>query len=402
MLKADSLAIAAIFRDEYDYLLEWFAWHQIAGFKRFFIADNGSTDGTVALLEALGDLGIVNLIYQPVLLKRSQPVAYQRLSQGAMSCGIESVLFIDADEFLVHESMTDGEEYRCLLGLLMDPKVAMVGMNWRTFGSSGHKLYSSEPVLSRFTKCCGEMELSRNGPLKSISKLAYVTSIGPHVSVTFPGYRSVDGNGANLGGFVMYADAKAVDVQTGSALRYAIDSPLRVNHYVIKSEQEFNEKKRRRGSAMRGIGFDKGEGYFSRHDFTDATFIFPESKIIKLKQEIIRLQSLLEETAFIRRLRGALDLSNSTEVRGWLVDEHKQSSGLHVNIFVNDVWHAQVSCGFYRSDLKEKNISANGLSGFRFTHPKPLAPGDVVDVKVHANRYVFPGGGRAFITELPP
>ena len=78
MLNHDSLAIAAIFRDEFDYLLEWFAWHQIAGFKKFFIADNGSTDGTVALLEALGDLGIVDLIYQPVLLKRSQNTAYPK------------------------------------------------------------------------------------------------------------------------------------------------------------------------------------------------------------------------------------------------------------------------------------------------------------------------------------
>jgi glycosyltransferase involved in cell wall biosynthesis len=397
MLKHDSLAIAAIFRDEYDYLIEWFAWHQIAGFKKFFIADNGSTDGTVALLEALGDLGIVELIYQPVLAKRAQLVAYQRLSQAAISHGVECLLFIDADEFLVHDSMIDGEEYECLLRLFDDPRVVMVGINWRTFGSSGQKKQVAEPVVSRFTKCCGEMELSRNGPLKSISRIPFMISIGPHVGVGFPGYKSVDVNGVNLSGFVMYANGHAIDVEFGSALRVAIDTPLRVNHYVIKSEQEFVEKKRKRGDAMRGIDFDHGMAYFSNHDFNDASLVFPVSKLDRLKLEMEYLHLSLESTTFFRKLRGALDLSNPMDLRGWLVDENKQSAGLKINIFVNEMWQARVSCGFYRPDLKEKNISKSGLSGFRYTHPKPLSPGDVVEVKVHANRYVFPARSRVVI-----
>jgi len=283
MLNHDSLAIAAIFRDEFDYLLEWFAWHQIAGFKRFFIADNGSTEGTVAFLEALSDVGIVELTYQPVLAKRAQLVAYQRLSQAVIGSGIECVLFIDADEFLVHDSMIDGEEYHCLLRLFDDPRVGMVGINWRTFGSSGHKKQAAEPVISRFTKCCDSVELSRNGPLKSISRIPYMMSIGQHVGIGFPGYKSVDVNGADLSGFVIYANGEAKDIQFGSALRFVVDGPLRVNHYVIKSEQEFVEKKRKRGDVMRGVDFDHGMAYFSNHDFDDATFIFPAaSKILGL------------------------------------------------------------------------------------------------------------------------
>jgi len=173
MLKHDSLAIAGIFRDEFDYLLEWFAWHQIAGFERFFIADNGSTDGTVSLLEALGDLGIVDLIYQPVLLKRSQNTAYQRLSQQAVFVGIEALLYIDADEFLVHESMIDGDEYRCLKLLFDNPRVGMIGINWKSFGSSGHKLQSADPVLVRFTDYSPSMHFPPNGHIKSVSRLIH-------------------------------------------------------------------------------------------------------------------------------------------------------------------------------------------------------------------------------------
>ena len=84
-------------------------------------------------------------------------------------------------------------------------------------------------------------------------------------------------------------------------------------------------------------------------------------------------------------------------VRGWLVNENRQSDGIKINIFVNDVWQGRVACGFNRPDLKEKNISATGLSGFRYTHPKPLTAGDVVEVKVHANRYMFPARSRVVI-----
>ena len=144
------IGIGAIFRDEYDYLLEWFAWHRIAGFQRFLIADNSSSDGTTALLEAFFELGLIQLIYQPVLEKRAQIAAYARLSVLALHEGVDAVLYIDAEEFLVHESLTDGEERRCLENLLEDPRVGMVGINWRTFGSSGHTIQTADPVIYRF------------------------------------------------------------------------------------------------------------------------------------------------------------------------------------------------------------------------------------------------------------
>lgn len=391
------LAIGAIFRDEYDYILEWIAWHQIAGFKKFLIADNGSTDGTVALLEALSDLGIVELVYQPVLLKKAQIVAYQRLSQLGISLGVESCLFIDADEFLVHESMRDGEESRCLEKLLSEPKVAMVGINWRTFGSSGHKTQLSGPVISRFTKCHGEMKLSINGHLKSISKLPYMRAIEPHVGVSFPGYRSVDATGTELSGFVTRSAGKVIDVEFGGLLGFAIDAPLRIHHYMIKSEEEYTNKKRKRGNSLRGIDHDLGADYFKHHDFSDDVFIFPEYKLNRLNLEIEYIEILLNSTMFSRKLFGSLDICNSTGLAGWLVDENKQSNGLGLNIFVNGVWRDRIRCGFYRSGLKEKGISINGLSGFRYTHPQPLLPGDAVEVKVHANRYVFPARSRVVI-----
>lgn len=59
------LCIGAIFKNEYPYILEWIAWHKLCGFDKIIIADNDSDDGTRELLQALDDLGEINLIYQP-------------------------------------------------------------------------------------------------------------------------------------------------------------------------------------------------------------------------------------------------------------------------------------------------------------------------------------------------
>ena len=59
------------------------------------------------------------------------------------------ILFIDADEFVTHESMEDGAEIKHLTILFNDESVGMVGINWRTFGSSGHKNTSNDLIIER-------------------------------------------------------------------------------------------------------------------------------------------------------------------------------------------------------------------------------------------------------------
>jgi|GEM_PF-4049655 len=67
--------IGAIFKDELDYILEWLAWRRLAGFARFFVADNGSSDGTRQLLEALGEAGLINLFGSICVLGSFQPTS---------------------------------------------------------------------------------------------------------------------------------------------------------------------------------------------------------------------------------------------------------------------------------------------------------------------------------------
>lgn len=389
-----NIAIGAIFRDEFDYLIEWFAWHEMAGFQSFYIADNGSTDGTLALLEAMAELGRIQLIYQPVVEKQAQLRAYNRIAQQAIGIA-DAILYIDADEFLTHESMIDGDEYRHLAQLLSRPDVGMVGINWRCFGSSGHKEHGPQPVIERFTDCCSDYQFSKNGHIKSASKISLTKYIGPHKSDFFTSdcfghILKVDCVGVELSGYISFEGGSPQPVENSGVTSSVASAPLRINHYVIKSEREYAEKKVKRGDVMQGVNYQRSMQYFSHHDFKDCTFIFPFDKISRLKSNMASLEDALNSTVFGKKIRGALDMSNHEGLQGWLVDESGSSKNLKINVFVNGVHQGRVACGYLRPDLLEKGISVDGLSGFRYTHPAPLKSGDVVEVRVHGNRYQFP------------
>ena len=54
------IGVAAIFKNEFEYVIEWLAHHRAIGIKHFFIADNESNDGTSELLTALDNAGLVH------------------------------------------------------------------------------------------------------------------------------------------------------------------------------------------------------------------------------------------------------------------------------------------------------------------------------------------------------
>ena len=95
------LAMAAIFKNEGPYILEWVAHHRALGIERFFIADNDSSDETTATLAALACAGIVEHLpfpSEPGL--PPQPAAYDAILRRYRD-EADWIAFLDADEFLV-------------------------------------------------------------------------------------------------------------------------------------------------------------------------------------------------------------------------------------------------------------------------------------------------------------
>ncbi|KAL4440670.1 hypothetical protein ABPG77_000379 [Micractinium sp. CCAP 211/92] len=138
--------------------------------------------------------------------------------------------FIDADEFVV---LTDGTPD--LPTLLRDYEAhGALALNWRMFGSNGHETRQNNTLLS-YTKCNAE-QAPENTHVKLFANMAYVGRIsGPHEALHAPGYYTVNTSRQRVNG----SFSSPID-----------HSRAALNHYILRSKEEFREK-RLRGSAMR-------------------------------------------------------------------------------------------------------------------------------------------------------
>jgi hypothetical protein len=125
------VAIVCIVKDEADYLAEWIAYHVALGVDHFIIYDNGSTDGTSALLERYINHGLVTRIDWPI--GGGQLAAYNHALRmfGATATWLA---YYDVDEFLVPLLDADIPSF-----LSRFPDAADVRVPRVEFGYSGHR-----------------------------------------------------------------------------------------------------------------------------------------------------------------------------------------------------------------------------------------------------------------------
>jgi len=221
-----TLAIAAIVKNEAPYILEWLSYHRAAGVTKFYIYDNGSTDGTVDLLQNFTENGEVELINCP--LEAGQLQAYQdAIERARFACKYLAV--IDADEFLLS---TEGKKLPDAVDDFMkkNPGVAGLAARWRCVGSSGEKEYRPEEVTKRFCYR-GEDDFPPNTHIKSIfnPRLAdYMPN--PHSAIYFWRHCLVSSSG---------------DAVPSAYMDKTADELIYTYHYFVKSEEEFMAKQRR-------------------------------------------------------------------------------------------------------------------------------------------------------------
>lgn len=375
------LSIGAIVLDEFDYLLEWLAWYLQAGFDRFYLADNGSSDGTLQFLEALEQAKIAKVWYEP-RREKAQLYAYNGMLEK-WGPEIDGIAFVDADEFIVHENGLPVTPY--LQQLMSKPNIGAVGINWRIFGSGGHLKQEQGLVIERFQKCAAESEWRGNRHIKSVVKPEAVEYMYCHHAELHPHYDYVDSNGTNL----RFCDWHLQPIETASPYSLNVNlNPLRINHYVIKSLQEFTEKKRRRGSAVTGPNHDKGHELFIRCDKNELHYPYAAALAPLIKGRITELEDTLKQTSdFYLAINGDIEICTNERISGWLQSEGQNQKEIAVNIFVNGLHKAKV----FSEPAQQPQIDRPGTySNFTYLFEPPLNIGDTVEVKVYANRYQFP------------
>ncbi|MGP9659505.1 glycosyltransferase family 2 protein [Halomonas sp. AOP31-B1-25] len=418
------LAIAAIVKNELDSLSEWMAFHLAVGASHFLIADNESSDGTYELLDALSKTGLVTLISVPTGSTPPQLLAYQQLL-GSCPNGIDLVAFVDADEYLlptppaVAVAADKAPEFPLLAWLekqFASKEVGAMALNWACFGSNGAKFRDEGLVIERFTQRA-KQAFGPNHHFKSVVRPTYVERFdNPHHA------RLARGHYVNALGQPVEARRDKQGKPRVGLSEQVVWEGARINHYLVKSVEEFVLGKAKRGSAATP-NYQKQRDYFMRHDRNDIACHIAADLAPEVKQKMAWLQqqlAVLEETQSVnsaerqtsfdlkrwlkRRLKEWASNSNGDDapIERWALDYPSDQRG---SCFIAS---GRVVQGWLLlpETLKEMQSQASIIAewqpAFELNHPLDVDRPDVIDTILAASAEGHPQRVCGFRFSIPP
>lgn len=237
------LAVCAIAKNEGPYFQEWIEWHHNLGIEKFYIYDNESTDNTKEVLEPYIVSRLVEYVFRKGV-KQQLPVYDDCLEKHRLDA--RWIAFIDLDEFIVPMQDKTIPQFLCRF-----EGASAVEVNWLVYGSGGARKKVAGGVMERF-KRHSEPSHILNRNVKSIVNPRRVFSfIGCHEVARMSG-KTVDSHGQS--------------VRKNFRDRNPQHDVIRINHYAVKSYEEFLEKRARgRARALSIRNLD----YFEQFDLND-------------------------------------------------------------------------------------------------------------------------------------
>ena len=237
------LAVCAIAKNEGAYFEEWIEWHKNLGVEKFYIYDNESSDNTKEVLAPYIESGLVEYIFFPGT-KRQLPAYDDCLEKHRLDA--RWIAIIDLDEFIVPIKDKTIPEF-----LKRFEKFSVVEINWLIYGSGGAKKKEAGGVMKRF-KHHSVLNHRLNRHVKSIVNPQRVFVLtGCHEAARISGHT---------------ADSHGNSIKKHFRERESQQDIIRINHYAVKSHEEFLEK-RARGRA-RTLG-QRSLDYFNLFDVND-------------------------------------------------------------------------------------------------------------------------------------
>ena len=228
------LSITSIIKNEPD-IIEWIEYHRLVGVDHFYLYDNESTDGLREKLSDYIDSGIVTYTFYPGSAMQDSSVndAIRDYKYDTRYLAV-----IDGDEYIV--PVEEGRLLPELLDEIIDGYhkhryypggfAGGVGVNWRDYGTSGHKEPVPGLVIENYTMR-GEDDYFQNVHIKTIYNPRVVEYVdNPHNGHYRNGYYTISEHGSIIP-FLYFYDGHC--------------DRLRINHYFSKSEAQIVEKNRR-------------------------------------------------------------------------------------------------------------------------------------------------------------
>lgn len=272
-MKTDA-SICLIAKNEGPYLLEWIAYYSIIGFDSFLIYDNESQDDSASKIRSASRYFNIKYNFWPDTPDVSPQIsAYEHAIKNTDS---HWIAFIDTDEFIYIEDNKDISDF---LSKFSD-EIGAVCINWKLFGSSGHEKMTDDFVIRRFTKC--EEHLSSH--VKSIVRRDAVEKMTVHAPVLKEGMRYA------------YSDGTIAELQRFSEAEVHEPQPAHINHYVLKSREEYERKIIRGQGGTPTNSPDKRKkftpGFWNAHDRNEAT----DTSMLSYIPEIERIVNMINES----------------------------------------------------------------------------------------------------------
>lgn len=242
-LNRHGIAIVACVKDEASYIEEWVRFHQAVGIRHFHLYDDGSTDGTLDVLQQALKPQELTVVPWKMRMRDERSGEYLNGQTIAFAHAIlnfggryDRMAFIDVDEFLLPKKGRTLEE--ALRGAGGFPNVSLP---WHMFGHSGHFSRPAGPVCLNYTmRVSDPMQQNLDASnFKCIVDPVEVTKVGVHHFQT----RSHGDRTANDAGNVVPKKERKADEFYSAEF-------IQLNHYYAKSVEELKEK------TDRGWSFD--------------------------------------------------------------------------------------------------------------------------------------------------
>lgn len=321
--------VVSTMKNEGPYILEWVAYHRMIGFDDFVLFSNDCTDGTNLILNRLDEMGVIHHFDNPLGPRMDpQRAAYSRAGKMELTRDAEWVMILDADEFLnIHAGQGTVDDLLAGCG-----ECDAISMNWRIFGSNGTARMDTAPVTQRFTHG-SDFETPENGLVwgfKTMFRPKVFDYYGVHRpkfhkdrEVTPDMARWVNGSGRDVGDKYHVSGWRSNRETLGYEL-------AQVNHYALKSREEFLLK-RLRGTANSKNKDRIDTGYWANLDLNGT-----EDRSIRTQGVAEAVQEFLQDPTLAALHHATLDVA-------------RRSIAYQLQ---DDSWRHFVETGMFASDEK--------------------------------------------------
>ena len=258
-------ALVSMVKDEGPYLLEWLAFHVIAGFDSILIFWNDCTDGTDRILQRLETLGLCTAVRNRVPEGRKpQPHALSLAYRRPEVRLAEWVIFLDADEFL---AVKTGEGRVQDLAAALPAETVAAALVWRCHGSNGISEWAPHLVLETYPMAAPD-DFARGLGVKTMWRPASGLRPGihrPHAtgSATPDPAGWVDGSGRPLDPAFVARGWRLGPEAAGRDL-------AEIAHYAVKGREAFLMRRARGNVNLKPDKYDASYwGVFDRTEVHD-------------------------------------------------------------------------------------------------------------------------------------